>query len=267
MRDISKNIRALRTARGLTQEELAAALHVTRQTVSNYENGRSRPDIDMVLRIAQALEADANDVLYGPAALDPRKQERKHVAIMVGICLVLVMLFLLIHPEVRALGAFSHIYCWLRYAYLPALMGLIGWTIMAVLGYAKRIRPLDPTLQRTRWARIGMIVILAIIVALLAPMIVYHSIGAWHVIETKIFHIVVPEYTLHFPSIPFYNRVTWGITMFLVRYPVIFLPLGSMLWVFWGRQTEDIKKRGEIPKNYFIHYRRGVEEQSTRKET
>ena len=72
MRDISKNIRALRTARGLTQEELAAALHVTRQTVSNYENGRSRPDIDMVLRIAQALEADANDVLYGPAALDPR---------------------------------------------------------------------------------------------------------------------------------------------------------------------------------------------------
>ena len=33
MRDISKNIRALRTAKGLTQEELAAALHVTRQTV------------------------------------------------------------------------------------------------------------------------------------------------------------------------------------------------------------------------------------------
>lgn len=53
MRDISKNIRALRTAKGLTQEELAAALHVTRQTVSNYENGRSRPDIDMVLRIAR----------------------------------------------------------------------------------------------------------------------------------------------------------------------------------------------------------------------
>ena len=40
MRDIGKNIKALRTARGMTQEDLAA-LFVTRQTVSNYENGRS----------------------------------------------------------------------------------------------------------------------------------------------------------------------------------------------------------------------------------
>ena len=244
MRDISKNIRALRTAKGLTQEELAAALHVTRQTVSNYENGRSRPDIDMVLRIAQALETDANDVLYGPAALDPRKREQKHVAIMVGLCLVLVLLFLLIHPEVRELGAFSHIYCLLRYAYLPALMGIVGWTVMAVLGYAKRIRPLAPKLRRTRWARIGTLVLLAVIVALLAPMIVYHSIGAWHVIETKLFHIADPEYTLHFPSIPFYGRVTWGIVLFLVRWPVVFLPFGSVLWMFWGRQVEKAKERG-----------------------
>lgn len=39
MRDIGKNIKELRCARGLTQEELAERLHVTRQTVSNYETG------------------------------------------------------------------------------------------------------------------------------------------------------------------------------------------------------------------------------------
>ncbi|HIR10446.1 MAG TPA: helix-turn-helix transcriptional regulator, partial [Candidatus Avoscillospira stercoripullorum] len=37
MRDIGKNIRTLRIRRGLTQDELAEALFVTRQTVSNYE--------------------------------------------------------------------------------------------------------------------------------------------------------------------------------------------------------------------------------------
>lgn len=41
MRDIGKNIKELRRARGLTQEELGERLHVTRQTVSNYENGVS----------------------------------------------------------------------------------------------------------------------------------------------------------------------------------------------------------------------------------
>lgn len=35
MRDIGKNIRDLRKSKGLTQEELAARLFVTRQTVSN----------------------------------------------------------------------------------------------------------------------------------------------------------------------------------------------------------------------------------------
>ena len=41
MRDISKNIRDVRLRRGMSQEQLAQALHVTRQTVSNYETGVS----------------------------------------------------------------------------------------------------------------------------------------------------------------------------------------------------------------------------------
>ena len=41
MRDIGKNIRDLRKRQNMTQDELAARLFVTRQTVSNYENGDS----------------------------------------------------------------------------------------------------------------------------------------------------------------------------------------------------------------------------------
>ena len=72
MRDIGKNIKALRMAKGMTQEDLAA-LFVTRQTVSNYENGRSRPDLDMLLNIAQVLDTDATAILYGPPQSPCRK--------------------------------------------------------------------------------------------------------------------------------------------------------------------------------------------------
>ena len=41
MRDIGKNIKTLRIRRGMTQDELAEAPYVTRQTVSNYETGVS----------------------------------------------------------------------------------------------------------------------------------------------------------------------------------------------------------------------------------
>ena len=42
MRDIGKNIRELRLRAGFSQDELAERLFVTRQTVSNYENGPAR---------------------------------------------------------------------------------------------------------------------------------------------------------------------------------------------------------------------------------
>ncbi|HIT02416.1 MAG TPA: helix-turn-helix transcriptional regulator [Candidatus Enterenecus merdae] len=37
----SENLKALRKAKGLTQEELAARLHIVRQTVSKWEKGVS----------------------------------------------------------------------------------------------------------------------------------------------------------------------------------------------------------------------------------
>ena len=45
MRDIGANIRRARTHRHLTQDDLAQTVHTTRQTISNYETGRSRPDV------------------------------------------------------------------------------------------------------------------------------------------------------------------------------------------------------------------------------
>ncbi len=62
---LSRNIKNLRTAAGLSQEELAQKLHVVRQTVSKWEKGLSVPDADMLIVLAQALDTSPA-ALLGP---------------------------------------------------------------------------------------------------------------------------------------------------------------------------------------------------------
>ena len=50
--ELGNRIRALRTDRGITQEQLAQELHVTGQAVSKWENGLSTPDIELLPRLS-----------------------------------------------------------------------------------------------------------------------------------------------------------------------------------------------------------------------
>ncbi len=63
--NIGQYIRTIRENKQWTQEELADKLHVTRQTISNYEKGRSKPDVEMIKRIASVLEVDVQYLFYG----------------------------------------------------------------------------------------------------------------------------------------------------------------------------------------------------------
>ena len=60
---LNENIKALRKAKGLSQEELAIKLNVVRQTVSKWEKGLSVPDAGMVIQIAEVLDTTVNVLL------------------------------------------------------------------------------------------------------------------------------------------------------------------------------------------------------------
>ena len=65
------NLKTLRRARGLSQEELAGRLHVTRQTISKWENALSVPDAELLLRLAEELEVPVSRLLGGPVEEEP----------------------------------------------------------------------------------------------------------------------------------------------------------------------------------------------------
>ena len=86
MAHMGDHIRVLREKKQWTQEELAEKLHVTRQTVSNYEKGRSKPDVDMIKKIAVVLEADVQYLFWGE---NLPQNKVSHMRIWLGAIVIL----------------------------------------------------------------------------------------------------------------------------------------------------------------------------------
>ena len=61
-----------RAASGMTQEELAGRVKVTRQSIISIERGRYRPGVALALRLARALECRVEDLFELP------EDEREH---------------------------------------------------------------------------------------------------------------------------------------------------------------------------------------------
>ena len=57
---LNENIRNLRKAKGLSQEELAIKLNVVRQTVSKWEKSLSVPDSSMLVLLAEELDTSVS---------------------------------------------------------------------------------------------------------------------------------------------------------------------------------------------------------------
>lgn len=60
---LGDNIAALRKQRSMTQQSLADALYVTRQTISKWEKNLSVPDADALIRLADALDTTVQTLL------------------------------------------------------------------------------------------------------------------------------------------------------------------------------------------------------------
>jgi len=60
---IGKMLKEKRTENQLTQEQLSEKIFVSRKTISNWETGKTTPDIDSLIRLANLFDLSLNDLL------------------------------------------------------------------------------------------------------------------------------------------------------------------------------------------------------------
>ena len=96
MAEVGKHIKKIRKEKNLTQDELAERLHCTRQTISNYETGKSEPGIEVLIELAGVLEVEINDLIYGPQKSEDKKGKKKRaVAALIAACVLFAVIDIL----------------------------------------------------------------------------------------------------------------------------------------------------------------------------
>ena len=76
---LNENIKAIRKAKGLSQQELAVKLNIVRQTVSKWEQGLSVPDADLLIALSQALETPVSTLL-GETVMETKADSIKAIS-------------------------------------------------------------------------------------------------------------------------------------------------------------------------------------------
>lgn len=101
--DIGVKLKNARAKEGLTQEYVAEMIQVSRQTISNWENERSYPDIISVIKLSDLYHISLDELLKGDEKMMEHLEETTNVvssnrkliaAISVNVILmILLMLF------------------------------------------------------------------------------------------------------------------------------------------------------------------------------
>lgn len=110
---ISDNLRQLRQEKGMTQSQAAEELGVTRQTVSSYESGRTRPDFDTLMRLAEIYGVSFEDVLLGNSRAFKRSRLVRITA-------------LLLYGAVSVLTFLQNAFLWAAFRFFPVSEGPIS---------------------------------------------------------------------------------------------------------------------------------------------
>ncbi|MBQ5592737.1 MAG: helix-turn-helix transcriptional regulator [Clostridia bacterium] len=136
--ELGEKLQALRKGRGLTQEELAQALFVSRTAVSKWESGRGYPSIESLKDISVFFSVSIDELLSGEKLISIAEKENK--SNVRGICdflfgisdlLFTLPMFLPLYPN--AADGFVYSVSLMNYAQGSEFNKFVYWILFAAL--------------------------------------------------------------------------------------------------------------------------------------
>ena len=145
--EFHEKLQELRKNRGLTQEELAEALYVSRTAISKWESGRGMPSIESLKAISKFFAVTMDDLLSSEELLviaeDDHKQKEMHIRDLIYGLLDCSMALLFLFPffgqkvngaiQEVSLLTLTEIQVYLKILYLVTIVGMTAFGILTLV--------------------------------------------------------------------------------------------------------------------------------------
>jgi len=136
--EFGEKLQELRKSRGLTQEELAEALYVSRTAVSKWESGRGYPSIDSLKELSSYFSVTIDDLLSGEKLISIAQKEnrsnlRKLCDTLVGVTDLFAILLIVLPLYPKTVDGYVYSVNLWNYAETSPLNQLVYWGLFVAL--------------------------------------------------------------------------------------------------------------------------------------
>lgn len=179
--DFSTQIKQQRQQLGLTQADVANQLFVTRQTISNWEQGKSYPDLNMLVKLSDVYQISLDSLLKGDTRLKNYLEQGKaynSFSVLRGLFFIIYGLLFLLIEEINDISRVMNCY-------------IFGLVILLAIGiiYGEHVKPFFLGITNSKYNRmfheplhrsdqrysLAHKVCLAVLVVVIVAMVLTHS--------------------------------------------------------------------------------------------
>lgn len=192
--EFNEKLQELRKNKGLTQEELAEDLYVSRTAISKWELGRGYPSIDSLKEIAKYFSVTIDDLLSGEALLNIAEKEnktnlRKAYGMLLGVVDLLFALLIMLPLYPKSIDGYVYSVNLLMYGEVSPVNIAVYLALFAVLIIMGMIKLFTTKHYHEKNSRLisglSMIINAMIIILLMVSKVVYATVFAFILLLVK----------------------------------------------------------------------------------
>ena len=130
--ELARQLKAKREERGLSQDEVSKAIFVSRQTISNWENDKTYPDVQSLLLLSQLFEISIDELVRGDVVAMQQaiaEDARRMMLAFSGLAFLFLLVFSLAWPEPSGFARMSK----------GNLAGAATFIVLYAIGFAMAI--------------------------------------------------------------------------------------------------------------------------------